>query len=104
MEQPPEGSPTFAIAHEYSGARAGVAHVDLYRLESEAEIEAAGIESYFWERPLVVICEWASKFPEFERVARDPSSLPHKGATIFSVTLAFGESPDTRDVEIQKGN
>src|SRR5271156_4913445 len=39
--QPPEGSPSFAIAHEYSCVRGQVVHVDLYRLKHESEIEEA---------------------------------------------------------------
>src|SRR4051812_16090482 len=46
VEQPPEGSPTFAIAHEYRTSRPGgvgqVVHIDFYRLRSESEIEEAG--------------------------------------------------------------
>src|SRR4051812_19325140 len=43
--QPPEGSPTFAIAHEYFSARGDVVHIDFYRLKSEAEIEDAGVSA-----------------------------------------------------------
>lgn len=67
VRQPPEGSPTFAIAHEYDSPRGGVVHIDLYRIKSEAEIEEAGIPSYFWERELIVIAEWVSLWPEFEK-------------------------------------
>src|SRR5262245_58300605 len=40
VHQPPEGSPTFAIAHEYR-ARAvpEIVHIDFYRLKHESEIE-----------------------------------------------------------------
>ncbi|MGE0615059.1 MAG: tRNA (adenosine(37)-N6)-threonylcarbamoyltransferase complex ATPase subunit type 1 TsaE [Bacteriovoracia bacterium] len=72
------GSPTFSIAHEYATPRGEVIHVDLYRLEDEMELEAAGIESYFLERAAIVICEWASRFPQWvERVAppTSPNSL-----------------------------
>jgi tRNA threonylcarbamoyl adenosine modification protein YjeE len=65
--QPPEGSPTFAIAHEYDSPRGGIVHIDLYRIKSELEIDDAGIPSYFWERPLIVFCEWTSSWPEFQR-------------------------------------
>lgn len=65
--QPPEGSPTFAIAHEYHGPRVDVVHVDLYRIKHAEEIDEAGIPEYLWNRPRsVAIVEWASMFPEFE--------------------------------------
>jgi tRNA threonylcarbamoyl adenosine modification protein YjeE len=69
--QPPEGSPSFAIAHEYQSPLGDVIHVDFYRLKNELEIEAAGIGSYFWERPeSLIICEWISMFPEFESAVK----------------------------------
>lgn len=64
--QPPEGSPTFAIAHEYEAPVGGVVHIDYYRLKSEDEIDDAGIPTYYWERNLIVISEWLSSFPDFE--------------------------------------
>jgi len=71
VEQPPEGSPTFAIAHEYHGAKIGdVVHIDLYRLRSEAEITDAGIDAYFWERNCTVLTEWLSSWPTLESAVR----------------------------------
>src|SRR5882672_2202647 len=58
VEQPPEGSPTFAIAHEYRARGREVVHIDFYRLKHESEIDEAGIPAYFWERDAIVICEW----------------------------------------------
>jgi tRNA threonylcarbamoyl adenosine modification protein YjeE len=73
--QPPEGSPSFAIAHEYQSPLGEVIHVDFYRLKNELEIEAAGIGSYFWERPeSLIICEWISMFPEFESAVKKTSN------------------------------
>jgi tRNA threonylcarbamoyl adenosine modification protein YjeE len=66
VRQPPEGSPTFAIAHEYDSLAGGVVHIDFYRLRSETEIEEAGIPSYLWDRQAIVITEWLSLWAEFE--------------------------------------
>lgn len=54
-------SPTFVIASEYPGARP-LAHVDLYRLESEGELEAAGFLDLL-DPGRVVAIEWADRFP-----------------------------------------
>jgi tRNA threonylcarbamoyladenosine biosynthesis protein TsaE len=56
-------SPTFAIASEYPmpGGRR-LAHVDLYRVESEAELEAAGFLDLLAPGTLLVV-EWADRFP-----------------------------------------
>jgi tRNA threonylcarbamoyladenosine biosynthesis protein TsaE len=53
-------SPTFTLIHEYGGGR--LYHVDLYRLESEAQAQALGLDEIF-ERKAVVLVEWGEKFP-----------------------------------------
>lgn len=57
-------SPTFVIAHEYEGpAGQSLAHVDLYRVASVGELEAAGFLDLL-EPGAVVVVEWADRFPE----------------------------------------
>jgi tRNA threonylcarbamoyladenosine biosynthesis protein TsaE len=56
-------SPTFAIASEHRAAGGlRLAHVDLYRIERETELEGAGLRDLF--APGVVLAvEWADRFP-----------------------------------------
>jgi tRNA threonylcarbamoyladenosine biosynthesis protein TsaE len=56
-------SPTFAIAtlHPLSGGRT-LAHVDLYRIESELELEATGFPDLLAEGKVVAV-EWGDRFP-----------------------------------------
>jgi tRNA threonylcarbamoyladenosine biosynthesis protein TsaE len=56
-------SPTFPIASEYPlpGGRR-LAHLDLYRIGSEAELEAAGFLDLLAPGTLLVV-EWADRFP-----------------------------------------
>jgi tRNA threonylcarbamoyl adenosine modification protein YjeE len=65
VDQPPQGSPTFSIAHEYTCSLGGVVHIDYDRIHSLEEIYEAGIHSYYWERPLIVISEWISLWSDF---------------------------------------
>ena len=65
IQQPAEGSPTFALAHEYLAPVGGIVHIDFYRIRDESEIDDAGIPAYFWERDLIVISEWLAAWPEF---------------------------------------
>lgn len=64
---PPEevSSPTFTLIHEYgpspSGAR--VFHIDLYRLDTAAQVATLGLDEIF-ERDAVVLIEWGERFPE----------------------------------------
>jgi tRNA threonylcarbamoyladenosine biosynthesis protein TsaE len=51
-------SPTFTLIHEYG---AGVYHIDLYRLDTEAEIASLGLDEIF-DRDAVVLIEWGERF------------------------------------------
>jgi tRNA threonylcarbamoyladenosine biosynthesis protein TsaE len=39
--------PTFSLVHEYHDGRLPLFHLDLYRLDSMAQILGAGLEDYF---------------------------------------------------------
>lgn len=51
-------SPTFAILNIYRGGRLPLFHLDLYRLETRAQIAGAGLEGYLQPDGVAVI-EWA---------------------------------------------
>jgi tRNA threonylcarbamoyladenosine biosynthesis protein TsaE len=56
-------SPTFVIASEYPTADGRrLAHVDLYRVESRAELESAGFADLL-EPGAVIAIEWGDRFP-----------------------------------------
>lgn len=54
-------SPTFTLIHEYGNGSAY--HIDLYRLDTVAEVRGLGIEELF-DRDAVVLIEWGERFPE----------------------------------------
>jgi tRNA threonylcarbamoyladenosine biosynthesis protein TsaE len=53
-------SPTFTLIHEYGP---GVYHIDLYRLDTAAQVATLGLDEIF-ERRAVVLIEWGERFPE----------------------------------------
>ena len=53
-------SSTFAIINVYSGGRLRLFHLDLYRLETAAQMDSAGIEEYLNPDGVTVI-EWAER-------------------------------------------
>ena len=53
-------SPTFTLIHEY-GDPPRVYHIDLYRLDTEREVESLGLEEIFSTGRLVLI-EWGERF------------------------------------------
>src|SRR2546423_3840856 len=54
-------SPTFTLVHEY-GEPPKIYHIDLYRLETEAEVATLGLNDIFDSGALVLI-EWGERFP-----------------------------------------
>ena len=53
-------SPTFTLVNEYGGGRLKLFHLDLYRLETPAQILSAGIEEFLSPDGAAVI-EWAER-------------------------------------------
>lgn len=64
VKNPVQGSPTFALAHEYETSRGRVAHMDWYRVKNEIDLEEMGLRDYFSDRFFLVLVEWGSLFPE----------------------------------------
>ena len=56
-------SPTFTLVHEYHGGRLPLFHMDLYRLNHEAELDNIGFEDYLRAGGVCVV-EWADKFTD----------------------------------------
>jgi tRNA threonylcarbamoyladenosine biosynthesis protein TsaE len=61
-------SPTFTLIHEYRGPEVNVFHVDLYRIDTQRELETLGLDDLFGNSNVVVI-EWGEKFPALQREA-----------------------------------
>ena len=56
-------SPTFTLVHEYQGRKTRLVHLDLYRLESEREIESLGLWEMAEAPDVLVMVEWGDRFP-----------------------------------------
>ncbi|NJK75420.1 MAG: tRNA (adenosine(37)-N6)-threonylcarbamoyltransferase complex ATPase subunit type 1 TsaE [Microcoleus sp. SU_5_6] len=72
-------SPTFTLVNEYLTGRIPLYHLDLYRLESAAEVEALHLESYWdgLEMDLgIVAIEW-------------PQRLPYKPESCLQIYLTY---------------
>ena len=54
-------SPTFTLIHEYGDGR--VYHIDLYRLDTLAQVATLGLEEIL-DRDAVVLIEWGERFPD----------------------------------------
>jgi tRNA threonylcarbamoyladenosine biosynthesis protein TsaE len=55
-------SPTFTLVNEYHGTHS-LYHIDLYRLTTNSEVMALGLEEYLSGNGIAVI-EWADRWPD----------------------------------------
>ena len=55
-------SPTFTLVHEYAGRKTRLVHLDLYRLESERELEGIGLWVLVVRPVALVVVEWGDRF------------------------------------------
>ncbi len=67
--QEPVLSPTFALLHAYHSGRLPLVHIDLYRLDTQEQIVAAGLEEAFAAEGVTVV-EWWDRWH-----ADDPPNL-----------------------------
>jgi tRNA threonylcarbamoyladenosine biosynthesis protein TsaE len=59
-------SPTFTLVHEYRGPRANLYHIDLYRVDTQRELETLGLDDLRTDDSVLLI-EWGEKFPRLRR-------------------------------------
>src|SRR5438309_5408411 len=59
-------SPTFTLIHEYRGPAATLYHIDLYRIDTQRELETLGLDDLMGEKNILLV-EWGEKFARFER-------------------------------------
>lgn len=64
-------SPTFSIANRYEIDNNQLIHFDLYRIESDEELEMTGFYELI-EDDATIFIEWADKFNEINTVVKDP--------------------------------
>jgi len=55
-------SPTFTLVHEYQGRKVRLFHLDVYRLETEQELEGIGLWEMADAADALVMVEWGDKF------------------------------------------
>lgn len=66
-------SPTFTLVHEYRGRKTRIFHLDLYRIETEAELENVGVWEIADAGDALVLVEWGDRFPSL--VARADAEI-----------------------------
>jgi len=59
-------SPTFTLVHEYRGPQANLYHIDLYRVDTQRQLETLGLDDLMAENSILLV-EWGEKFARFDR-------------------------------------
>lgn len=59
-------SPTFTLIHEYRGPSVTVYHIDLYRIDTQRELDTLALDDLMSENSVLLI-EWGEKFARFQR-------------------------------------
>ena len=73
-------SPTFTLIHEYRSPRATLYHIDLYRIDTERELETLALDDLLAPDSILLI-EWGEKFPRLRRDCDIEITLERVGET-----------------------
>lgn len=82
-------SPTFALVNEYTGDKVSLYHFDMYRIETEDDLESSGFWDYDFSHNIAAV-EWSENIERF---------LPKN--TIYVTINALGEAD--REIIIEDG-
>jgi tRNA threonylcarbamoyladenosine biosynthesis protein TsaE len=83
-------SPTFTLVHEYHGPERTIHHIDLYRIETQHELDGLGIDDLVRDENNLVLVEWGEKFPRIVRMADAEVSITRAGADGRKLRLSIG--------------
>jgi|SRR3984957_5366889 tRNA threonylcarbamoyladenosine biosynthesis protein TsaE len=71
-------SPTFTLVHEYRGPRANLFHIDLYRIDTQRELDTLALDD-LRSNDSVLLIEWGEKFPRLAKERDLEISLERDG-------------------------
>jgi tRNA threonylcarbamoyladenosine biosynthesis protein TsaE len=87
-------SPTFTLIHEYDGTRKGkpikLYHLDVYRLESERQLETLGLDDLLTPDALVLV-EWGDKFKSIRKRSTGEIVITSEGGDARKITVTLKE-------------
>jgi tRNA threonylcarbamoyladenosine biosynthesis protein TsaE len=73
-------SPTFTLVHEYRGPQTTLYHIDLYRVDTQRDLETLGLDDLLAPNSILLI-EWGEKFPLLQRDQNVEITLERVGET-----------------------
>lgn len=79
-------SPTFTLVHEYRGSRAVLYHIDLYRIDTERELDTLALDD-LRDSNTVLLIEWGEKFPRLVDERDVEISFERQGETQRRISI-----------------
>jgi tRNA threonylcarbamoyladenosine biosynthesis protein TsaE len=71
-------SPTFTLIHEYCGPNVVLYHIDLYRIDTQRELDTLALDDLMDPNSILLI-EWGEKFERFARERDVEIRIEHGG-------------------------
>jgi tRNA threonylcarbamoyladenosine biosynthesis protein TsaE len=71
-------SPTFTLIHEYRGPEITLFHIDLYRIDTQRELDTLAIDDLM-DANTILLIEWGEKFSRFVKERDVEIAIEHLG-------------------------
>jgi len=81
-------SPTFTLIHEYRGPEVTLYHIDLYRIDTQRELDTLALDDLMSSNSILLI-EWGEKFARFAKERDVEIAIEHHGSDERSITIAL---------------
>jgi tRNA threonylcarbamoyladenosine biosynthesis protein TsaE len=72
-------SPTFTLIHEYRGPAVTLFHIDLYRIDTQRELDTLALDDLMSSNSILLI-EWGEKFQRFVQERDVEIAIENRGA------------------------
>ena len=80
-------SPTFTLIHEYRGPGITLYHIDLYRIDTQRELDTLGLDDLIDPKSILLI-EWGEKFERFVQERETEIAIEHQGGDHRRITIS----------------
>jgi tRNA threonylcarbamoyladenosine biosynthesis protein TsaE len=84
-------SPTFTLIHEYRGPQATLYHIDLYRIDTQRELDTLALDDLIGPENILLI-EWGEKFERFRQERDIEIVIEHMGDDERRVIVNAGDN------------
>jgi tRNA threonylcarbamoyladenosine biosynthesis protein TsaE len=79
-------SPTFTLIHEYRGPEVTLYHIDLYRIDTQRELDTLALDDLMTPQSILLI-EWGEKFERFAKERDVEIAILIQGENMRSITI-----------------